>query len=792
MKSKTSRKQRSKPQLRCRGTLGNTHAHGQASSCTSTATEPAGALESDGSPWPDQKSADAKAVARRAKLLADAQTREAKIRLLRLVDPPLEQPKQRQPAANEDTTTSSEASLIACAPAPARKLQSAAATAAAARRSRLQRDAAAREAKILGSSAVDVPTPVHAVTSFTLASDLDTMPQLEVCTNAAQLRRAALKSTVEMRTSRGHSAVAAAAADSQDDAVSPEQVLLDIWYAKDCAGSLQQHLTAHDINSHYDDNERTLLRTACCNIVSDVTGSSDTLVRLLLKAGADANAVTTQGITPLMTTKSAEVVHCLLEHGANLFAVSDCGFTAMSLASTAGLTECVKVMLKRPGAAELIVKQSPTELAPLGLTPLALALNNGHERTAMLLLKHALQLTSFSVNAPMAGSVCPLLISAVCAEMQQLVTLLLDSGAAVDILDSEGKCAVLWAVAAGNLSLLNLLHARGANMHVHSKREGNSAMRQAALGGHTHIIRRLLQLGVAVNVPEQCSPYIYSAVARGEVAAVQTLLHAGATLPHEVQQLTLLLCLDSKQSDAVAGKLLRLLLPHCSRASIDTTELFRHAVGEQKEQAVRALLAAGADVQCIDELGYTALHTAAGGGDLALVQLLVSAGIDPRVRSSDSVTALHSACSAGQLAVAKCLLRLPAVADDINLYAGWSDLTALLQDSAYSALKQRYDAMIKALLAAGADVHAVHSDTGRTVLHNHAEAGTSGTAVCTLLKAGADPTALDANGSTAAHIAGMSGHFALEALLSRAAEDYRKKLGSSAANADSGSKQQHK
>jgi hypothetical protein len=237
---RTGRKQRSKPQLRCRGTLGNTHAHGQASSCTSTATEPAGALESDGSPWPDHKSADAKAVARRAKLLADAQTREAKIRLL--VDPPLEQPKQRQPAAYEDMTTSSEASLIACAPAPARKLQSAAATAAAARRSRLLRDAAAREAKILGSSAVDVPTSVHAVTSFTLASDVDTMPQLEVCPNAAQLKRAALKSTVEMRTSRAHSAVAAAAADSQDDAVSPEQVLLDIWYAKDCAASLQQHL----------------------------------------------------------------------------------------------------------------------------------------------------------------------------------------------------------------------------------------------------------------------------------------------------------------------------------------------------------------------------------------------------------------------------------------------------------------------------------------------------------------------------------------------------------------------
>jgi hypothetical protein len=60
------------------------------------------------------------------------------------------------------------------------------------------------------------------------------------------------------------------------------------------------------------------------------------------------------------------------------------------------------------------------------------------------------------------------------------------------------------------------------------------------------------------------------------------------------------------------------------------------------------------------------------------------------------------------------------------------------------------------------------------VLHCSAAHGAAAGAVCLLLKAGADPTATDTNGSTAAHVAGMRGHFALEALLSRAAEDYRK------------------
>jgi ankyrin repeat protein len=48
--------------------------------------------------------------------------------------------------------------------------------------------------------------------------------------------------------------------------------------------------------------------------------------------------------------------------------------------------------------------------------------------------------------------------------------------------------------------------------------------------------------------------------------------------------------------------------------------------------------------------------------------LQVSAGIDPRLRNSDNATPLHCACSAGQLTVAKCLLKLPAVADDVNLH----------------------------------------------------------------------------------------------------------------------------
>eukprot|EP00953_Heterococcus_sp_UTEX-ZZ885_P004176 2754-Heterococcus_DN1.PRE.1 len=87
--------------------------------------------------------------------------------------------------------------------------------------------------------------------------------------------------------------------------------------------------------------------------------------------------------------------------------------------------------------------------------------------------------------------------------------------------------------------------------------------------------------------------------------------------------------------------------------------------------------------------------------------------------------------------------------------------------------------VVKLLLAAGADATAVDGAPGSSVLHSQAKCGTCAGVICLLLKAGADPTGTVVCAETVvspAHLADINGHFALEALLSRAAEDYRKKL----------------
>jgi ankyrin repeat protein len=87
-------------------------------------------------------------------------------------------------------------------------------------------------------------------------------------------------------------------------------------------------------------------------------------------------------------------------------------------------------------------------------------------------------------------------------------------------------------------------------------------------------------------------------------------------------------------------------------------------------------------------------------------------------------------------------------------------VTALMSSSKPAVLKQ--------LLAAGADVHKL-SSTGTTALHIAAAHNYTAPVLCLLIKAGVDVRAVDSNRQTAADIARRAGNNLGEALLSRVA-----------------------
>uniref|UniRef100_A0A8C2SPK1 Uncharacterized protein n=1 Tax=Coturnix japonica TaxID=93934 RepID=A0A8C2SPK1_COTJA len=70
---------------------------------------------------------------------------------------------------------------------------------------------------------------------------------------------------------------------------------------------------------------------------------------------------------------------------------------------------------------------------------------------------------------------------------------LLDNGASVNQCDVNGRTLLANAAYSGNLDVVNLLVSRGADLEVEDNRDGWTALRSAAWGGHTEVAGILIK-----------------------------------------------------------------------------------------------------------------------------------------------------------------------------------------------------------------------------------------------------------------------------------------------------------
>jgi ankyrin repeat protein len=573
------------------------------------------------------------------------------------------------------------------------------------------------------------------------------------------------------------------------------QLLYAMW--RD-SGALQRHLAAGRSIHDTDEVGATVLHVSCSSDVEAMTKGSDTLVKQLLQAGADPNSRNGTGSTPLMLTSSPEVANCLLDNGADIKGMTVEGSTALKQASARGSIGVVKVLLRR-GALEQMLKVSKS-----GHTPLSAAVNNCHEEVTILLLQELIALQSgFDINHPRLAANQPLLCCAATGNFMRVAEFALDHGADLDITGPNGPPLIL-AAKTKHHSMVDLLCQRGASVQV--RFGARNSLDEAVLRRDAKSVKTLIKHGADVNVTVAAdSEYpvaVLQAAALGDFGIIQLLLDAGATLDAALQYEAVTECCRILD-DAAAAKVVKLLLPHCTSFASSCElggKMLAYAVWIGRLQVAKLLHAAGADVHRTDENG-TLIHGAAVGGNLARVKWLQSLGLDARAVNANSQLSLHWACLYKHSNLVKYFLSLPGAAGDIHartskghtplhlaaLYAADSVVQLLLQRGADANARDITGCtplmlassllVVKVLLAAGADATAVDS-TGMTVLQCQARRGACAGVVCLLLKAGADPTATlmtDGTLVTAAHAAGINGHFALEALLSRAADDYRKK-----------------
>ncbi|HYP09672.1 MAG TPA: ankyrin repeat domain-containing protein [Bryobacteraceae bacterium] len=222
-------------------------------------------------------------------------------------------------------------------------------------------------------------------------------------------------------------------------------------------------------------------------------------VKVLLDAGADANAKNALGATPLLWgINSLEKVRLLIAHGADVNAATNLGKTPLLVAAQQDGSEAVVKMLLAKGA-NLDCRDKA-----MGFTPL---------------------------------------VASTFANNTAVVRMLVNRGVDVNVADNAGFTPLMNAASAGNLELVQLLLAKGAKVNAVSGKEfektKNGALElgnfTALLLGSTYgppaLVRALLDAGADVQARDVrgMTPLMYAVTSESQnPEIVRMLLAAGA------------------------------------------------------------------------------------------------------------------------------------------------------------------------------------------------------------------------------------------------------------------------
>ena len=334
--------------------------------------------------------------------------------------------------------------------------------------------------------------------------------------------------------------------------------------------------------THLPAGETALLRCAS-------TGSVEA-VKSLVAHGADVNAKEAGGQTPLMWAleqRHPEVVRVLVDHGADVNAISAGGFTALLFAARHGDVDSGRLLLKsgarldegvRPAGGKVSAVSAKGLLwfgRPEAMDPLMLAIHSGREKFAILLVEqganpnavdaHGMTALHYALQQGMSvldGSSHDPRYAALDflfrPNMTELVQALLDHKANPNSrilkrvnpltiserpkVNLTGATPFLLAAATGDVKLMKLLVARGANPLLTTEDGTTPLMAAAGIGrsedrtkedegNALEALKLTLELGGEVNAANRNGlTAMHGAASTGAGGIIQFLVDRGARL----------------------------------------------------------------------------------------------------------------------------------------------------------------------------------------------------------------------------------------------------------------------
>ncbi|XP_076002680.1 ankyrin repeat and protein kinase domain-containing protein 1 [Genypterus blacodes] len=359
-------------------------------------------------------------------------------------------------------------------------------------------------------------------------------------------------------------------------------------------------------------------------------------------------------------------------------------------------------------------------------------------------VQHVLSLGA-DVNCTTARGYTPLII-AVLHRLYDIISLLLDHGAATNLCDEDQWTALHFAAQSGDDRTVRLLLDKGAVVEAREK-AGWMPLHLACQNNHEPVVRLLLSR-LSDKALEECRTAqgrmpLHLACAYGHLSIAKLLLFQGADANATDQSLLTALHLSA---DDGHNRVVRHLVK--SGAHIDAVDIRGytplHLAALRGHTGIcRQLLSNGASPDPKTLQGWTPVHLAALKGQQATVFQLLCQGCSVNAKGENGWTPLHLACHQSDPDAVAKLLEAEADPDTREDSGGWTPLHVACTTVCLRSVLH--------LISHHADVNAVNW-AKVTPLHMAAQRGCA-VIVEALLLNGADRTLLDSSGCTALNMA---------------------------------------
>jgi ankyrin repeat protein len=412
------------------------------------------------------------------------------------------------------------------------------------------------------------------------------------------------------------------------------------------------------------------------------------IFRSLLDSGGDVHERNESGWTlfhSAMRHGSVEIGRYLIEIGADIFAKAGKGIIPLHLACQSGSLEVLNLLFDADKI-DIEVKDE------LGRTPLMWSIFSNNQDTVQFLLSRGAD-----IESGLSTGQTPLFFAVWIKDRSPLVSTLIQAGAKLDAVDSEGLQPIHRAAQKGSVEAVRMLLDAGVPPDQKDINE-KLPLSYATDGSHVDIIELLLH-----RIAGEDWPPLFAAVYFRHASAAEILLKNGADVNSTVKDNGWTVLHYAVKS--MSAEFVELLLKYNVQINALTTSGLHalHIAAHQRERpgVMRVLLDSGVDPDPICHLNkWTPLQYAASFGYSELVEMLLYTGkVNVNRQTGESgTTPLFLAVKSGSEETVRVLLSDKST--DPNLKTSWG------RPPSHCAAQNGYAGILRQLLDAGAEPNA--------------------------------------------------------------------------------------